>query len=74
MVGFLKNFKIIAKILATFRNNAYLCSVKTVLRHEVAASGRLFLCQNIRLKRYRSTRVVDTETPTESSNTDFNSA
>ena len=26
MVGFLKNFKIIAKILATFRNNIYLCT------------------------------------------------
>lgn len=28
MVGFFKNFKIIAKILATFRNNVYLCSVR----------------------------------------------
>ena len=28
MVGFLKNFKIIAKILATFRNYTYLCSVR----------------------------------------------
>ena len=28
MVGFLKNFKIIAKILGTFRNNAYLCTVR----------------------------------------------
>ena len=26
MVGFLKNFKIIAKILGTFRNNVYLCT------------------------------------------------
>jgi len=66
--------KIFPESLAGFGIFAYLCSVKTSERQEVAAHGAAIFMSQTYWYRYRSNRVVDTETPTESRLDDFNSA
>ena len=66
--------KLFPEILAGFGIFAYLCSVKIILRQEVAAHEAAIFVSRLIGKRYSSNRVVDTETPTESSRMNFNSA
>ena len=62
------------KKLAQYEKMYYLCGVKIILRQEVAAHEAAIFVSILIGKRYSSNRVVDTETPTESSRMNFNSA
>ena len=59
--------KISAYFLATSGFSSYLCSVKTYKRQEVAALKAAIFMSGLYWYRYRSNRVGDTETPSESS-------
>lgn len=61
-------------MLATFRNYSYLCSVKTIVRQEVAAPMAAIFVSRLMGKKYRQQPRREVETPPEFSTIDFNSA